>query len=278
MGSIGYVSRINQLDALQLDNEIDRIILSRTTEIFQYFMPKVIQSFHPELNAVLRTAIGVFSLSKNKSTFGQKLLDLNFLHLSRTKATLFLIFSIFPKYLKDRYLDENRITEQKNIQKYVEKIINSLRILNLVNLLFFLNQAKYPTLVDRTLGITHQNTVNHKARTIGYSYMTRELLWHGLLDLFSAGLPAINFHFLKQCYLTLRKTKHNNNSSLVKPLMKLDTTCPYCEEVPTLPYHAGCQHIYCYYCLEAHFTATESFKCLACGQELHSANKKVYTV
>lgn len=38
----------------------------------------------------------------------------------------------------------------------------------------------YPTLADRFLGIKYA-PIKNLNRNVGYSYMTRELLWHGFM-------------------------------------------------------------------------------------------------
>jgi hypothetical protein len=53
---------------------------------------------------------------------------------------------------------------------------------NLVNLLVFLTEGKHPTLVDRILGLQPISVAPPgQDRIVGYSYMTRELLWHGMI-------------------------------------------------------------------------------------------------
>jgi peroxin-2 len=53
---------------------------------------------------------------------------------------------------------------------------------SLANLLVFLSEGKHPTLVDRILGLKPVSVApSGQDRTVGYSYMTRELLWHGFI-------------------------------------------------------------------------------------------------
>jgi hypothetical protein len=56
------------------------------------------------------------------------------------------------------------------------------QLANFVNLLVFLTEGKHPTLVDRILGLEPVSVAPPgQDRTVGYSCMTRELLWHGLI-------------------------------------------------------------------------------------------------
>ncbi|XP_011304513.1 peroxisome biogenesis factor 2 [Fopius arisanus] len=273
-----YVSRINQLDAVQLDDEIHRIFVARAQEISRLFTPGTTDKWSPEINAGLRSLIWIFSLGTGKSTFGQKLLDLTYIDLTRAKSLLILILSVLPKYLEDKYVDPNRISlrpRDKILKNYLERIFNIFNLLSFINLLLFLNRGTQPTILERLLGISSRNIASTRPRTIGYSYMTRELLWHGLMELFTIGLPLINFHYLKRCFRFSRRDKPD---AQVIPVMTGNTLCPQCDETPVLPRHAGCSHIYCYYCISAQFKVYESFECVACGTELHLRNMKTYSV
>lgn len=280
--SSAYVSRINQLDALQLDEEVRRIFVTRVQEIARLFTPGITEKWSPEITAALRSVIWIFSLGTGNSTFGQKLLHLTYVNLTRRKSLIFLIVSVLPKYLEDKYVHNNRITVtqcDKQLKKYVEQLINIFSLVNFINLLMFLNRGTQPIILERFLGIFSRNIAETRARTIGYSYMTRELLWHGLMELFMIGLPMINFHYLKRIFMY--KFGRLNNKSInapVIPKMNSRTVCPHCDQTPVLPRHAGCNHIYCYYCMSAHFKVAQSFHCVACGTELHSRNMVIYSV
>lgn len=55
-------------------------------------------------------------------------------------------------------------------------VVNVLKTASFFNLLLFLQQGKYPTLAQRFLSLSQEST---RKRNIEYTYMTRELLWHG---------------------------------------------------------------------------------------------------
>jgi hypothetical protein len=58
----------------------------------------------------------------------------------------------------------------------------TFQLASLVNLLVFLTEGKHPTLVDRIVGLQPVSVAPPgQDRAVGYSYMTRELLWHGLI-------------------------------------------------------------------------------------------------
>jgi len=58
----------------------------------------------------------------------------------------------------------------------MQLIVDVLKAVSFLNFLLFLQQGKYPTLVQRFLSLSQEST---RKRNIEYTYMTRELLWHG---------------------------------------------------------------------------------------------------
>lgn len=81
-------------------------------------------------------------------------------------------------------------------------------------------------------------------------------------------LPLVNYHYVKrQCryavnYMMGAKSRQLRKQE--KPVLAVNTTCAYCDERPTLPYHMGCIHIFCYYCLKGNMLADEQFECPQC--------------
>ncbi|XP_012218978.1 peroxisome biogenesis factor 2 [Linepithema humile] len=274
-----YVSRINQIDAAQLDAEIYKVLKNQTKEIANYGAPGKIDKWQAEIDALLKCFIWKFSLQQGSSTFGQRLLNLHYANINQKRAILFLILNVLPQYLKDKLAKENLSDHGIVVQKlklFVDWASNAINLLELVNLLLFLHRGIQSRVIELLLGLSTQSVTTHRPRTIGYSYMTRELLWHGLMELFTIGIPMVNFHYLKHMIMRLWR----RNEAVVRsfPIMNAATKCAYCEETPILPSHASCEHVFCYYCLQAHFTAMSMFLCPSCHAELHAEDMKRYTV
>ncbi|TGZ51416.1 peroxisome biogenesis factor 2 [Temnothorax longispinosus] len=274
-----YVSRINQIDAAQLDTEIYKVLRNQAREIARYGAPGKIDKWQAEVDAVLKFFIWKFSLQRGSSTFGQRLLNLHYANINHRKAVLHLILSVLPQYLKDKLAHEN-LSERGAFAQVLKSLVdwttNAINLLELVNLLFFLHRGVQPRVIEFLLGLSSQSITTHRPRIIGYSYMTRELLWHGLMELFTIGIPMINFHYLK--HAAMRLWRRPEPSSGLFPVMNATTKCAYCCEDPILPSHAGCEHLFCYYCLQAHFTAMSAFHCPTCDAELRAEDMKRYTV
>ncbi|XP_043463543.1 peroxisome biogenesis factor 2 [Leptopilina heterotoma] len=270
-----YVSRINQIDAQQLDHEIYEIFRTQSKQITKDVRPGIIDKWQPEIDVFIKFLIWFYSLRKGDATFGQQLLNLKYNGINQRKAIIHFLLANLPRYIQERVIDSQYIiiSRDKKLKNYFEWTANIIRIIELVNLILFLHRGTQPNLIERLLGISSQSSITNRPRNIGYSYMTRELLWHGLIELFTIGLPMVNFYYIKQKWNQLwMKTRGERKIVNIRPLLDLMTNCPHCYQRPILPRHAGCRHIFCYYCLQAYFTATDTFPCPECGTNLHSCN------
>lgn len=275
MPASSYVSRINQIDATQLDHEIYEIFRTQSKQITKDIPPGKIDKWQPEIDVFIKFLIWYYSLRKGDATFGQQLLNLKYDKINERKAIFLFLLTTLPKYIQERGMESQFVVISHNdkLKFYFEWIANIIRILEFVNLILFLHRGTQPNLIERLLGISSQSAITNRPRNIGYSYMTRELLWHGLIELFTIGLPMVNFYYIKQKWNQLWSRNFNRGKILnIRPLLTVSTNCPHCHQRPILPKHAGCQHIFCYYCLQAYFTATDVFPCPECGTNLHSSN------
>ncbi|XP_076754866.1 peroxisomal biogenesis factor 2 [Xylocopa sonorina] len=270
-----YVSRINQIDAASLDQEIYKVLRNQAKRVTRYQPIEKIDRYQPEIDAILKYCIWNYSLRHGNSTFGQQLLNLHYENITSAKSILYLILTIGPAYVKDRL---SECGAGSNLTLYVERIANALKLLEFLNLLWFLNRGIQPGLIEYLLGIASRSKSTHKPRNIGYSYMTRELLWHSLMELFTTGLPMLNFHYLKHAIkrLLAYTKKRDDDAQRRRPTMDRSTKCAYCGDTPIHPVHAGCEHIFCYYCLAAHFTAMDEFRCFQCDAPLWVRNMTAY--
>lgn len=274
MSPTTYVSRINQIDAAQLDEEIYKVLRKQVKEITKHQPIEKIDRWQPEIDALLRYFVWNFSLRQGNSTFGQQLLNLHYGNITRTKSVLYLILTIVPAYVRDKLANTDA---NENFKTAFDRIADVVRLLEFLNLLLFLHRGRQPRLIEYLLGIANSSTTVQKPRNIGYSYMTRELLWHGLMELFTTGLPMVNFHYFKHAFKKLF-TRPGKHAAVRRsfPIMDQSTKCAHCGDTPILPMHAGCHHIFCYYCLKAHFAAMNEFQCPKCATRLYTGDMKTY--
>ncbi|KAJ8680864.1 hypothetical protein QAD02_016651 [Eretmocerus hayati] len=277
MADSSFVPRINQIDAVELDKEIYRVIKSQAEEISKYFTPGVIAKWQPELDFLIKYLIWSYSLKTSNSSFGQQLLNLSYRNLNHQKAVLLFVLSTVPYYLRERLLNENFILsrlpssyERSRYKGHIERIDNFIHLLNFIWSFFFLHLGNQPRFVERLLGIHNQSMQINRPRSIGYSYMTRELMWHGLIEMFTISLPMIDFRRIQKMWNSLWLPRKKEKNIVIKCRLELNATCAYCNQKPILPRWAGCPHVFCYYCLEALFMMTDPYRCAICGEELYS--------
>lgn len=122
-----------------------------------------------------------FSIRKSLSSFGQNLLSITYDkdQLSSTKLGFHYVLTVLINYIKDNLT--MRFTSSTSLQRSLEIAENIYTFLNLINLFRFLKYGQKPTVVDYILRLDHISMFGNKRRNVGYSYMTRELIWGGFI-------------------------------------------------------------------------------------------------
>jgi peroxin-2 len=265
-----YVPRVTQFDAVELDDEIHKILKNQIGNVTKYMTVGFLGRWEPEVDALLRLIIWKFSVNKEYSTFGQQLLSIKYGgEFNKNKAYLFALLTVGSKYLKRRSHEIATAARNPTVSEKIKLIFHwadiTIQLASLVNLLVFLTEGKHPTLVDRILGLQPVSVAcPGQDRTVGYSYMTRELLWHGLIELFVFAVPLVNYHALKRRITNVfsRQRRDAGNRDVV---FTADSKCAECSEKLVLPHHMGCGHIFCFYCIKANHLADEKYECPLCG-------------
>ncbi|XP_071841284.1 peroxisome biogenesis factor 2-like [Apostichopus japonicus] len=277
------VLRVNQLDSHQLDDEIHHLVKAQVNNVFQFFQPGVLSFIEPELNAVLRFILWKFSVSHSSTTFGQRLLNLQYGSavggsvLTVRQRWLYAVLVIGCRWFQDRAYDLSRLTE--NVQAFdvvwvaIEWLERILKIASVINFLVFLRQGTFQTILERALGIRARFENPQAMRQVSFEFMTRELLWHGFAEFLFFLLPFVNFQRLKN---NIRRRILIGQSPAAKGDAKraqyLYEECAICGEWPTNPQEIGCQHIFCFYCIQANFKADRAYTCPLCGFPLDDRN------
>ncbi|XP_017479590.1 PREDICTED: peroxisome biogenesis factor 2 [Rhagoletis zephyria] len=268
-----YVPRVNQIDAINLNRDITRLIRDNLLENLQAISPSLFAKIQPELDLFIQSAIWLGSVGKQCSTFGQQLLVLSYdkERLTTSRLCLHFILTVLPKYIKN--WDDRRTTIRAEwLHKAIEWGENAALLLSVLNFFRFLKTGRKPTLVDYILGLDYISLRHNQRRDIGYKYLTRELLWGGFMEILGLLLPVINFRKIRRVFnntlksvYSPRKTSKAHIAEENVIVMTSNTVCTFCGERPTIPHHMGCGHIYCYYCLSANISTDADFNCVECG-------------
>ncbi|XP_055529800.1 peroxisome biogenesis factor 2 [Wyeomyia smithii] len=258
-----FVPRVNQLDSIQLDNEIVNVIKEQIHNVLRNLPPGLLSSFQPEINIIVSSVLWNYSIRKSFASFGQQMLSITYEQdqLGANKLKAHYALTVALDYLKE--MAQYRLTGWTILQRIVSWSENCLTLLKLLNFFRFLRSGRKPSLVDYILRLDHRSIDGAKRRTIGYSYMTRELIWAGFMELLGFTIPIINYHALKRRLRNLLKLEAGPQA-VRKIQLDVNSKCVYCNERVTLPHHMGCGHVFCYYCLKGNLLADEGFQCNVC--------------
>lgn len=89
------------------------------------------------------------------------------------------MLNVLLKYIKDNITF--RLTNRILLQQLVELCENGIKLLEILNFFRFLKVGKRPSLVDYVLGLDNISMYGNRRRQVGYSHMTRELIWGGFM-------------------------------------------------------------------------------------------------
>jgi len=226
---------------------------------------------------------------------------------------LYLILNTIPTYIHQRWnllygILHNIASRNKESWKGLEDggifsqqlyqtLEKAIAVLNIINTLIFLQEGKYPTLITRILNLKPSSTKSPSiGRDVGYSFISRELLWYSFLELVSSVLPTVNIHFIKSWfqsriakYISTAKDEkkiaiHHNLGETFNSFKDISReildNCIICKQSPIiLPTAGGCRHFFCYYCIAGHVEATSggSYQCPKCGAPLTKENLCFHT-
>lgn len=207
----------------------------------------------------------------SNSTIGQHMLNMKYTsagsNVSLLQKLLFGFCVVGIPYIRERSIEIKGITDRilnfNSIWRCVSMGEKLFHFASVLNFLIFLQKGKYPSLLERVLGIHPVFAQQQSIRQVSFDFMTRELLWHGFAEFVFFLLPLINIHKLKN----LLFRRFSSPASLDKqPSIKVAChACGICNEPPTAPHQGLCGHVFCYYCIKANSLADSSFPCPLCG-------------
>lgn len=319
--------RVSQLDASILDTELVSLLKDQLVSVFQLKSnEKWSYNQNPEFYDLCLNLI-VFRLTiwKTGTSYGLLLQNLKLSNykngrpISYFKKTI-LGGLIVGSYLYNRlqsymYSENNLLNTDDEEQSFLQKIKrllatkgvkvvsflnDSLKIVNLLNFVLFILNGKFPSLVDRVLGITLTPIVNdllkYNGDNVNFEFQNRQLVWNVLTEFLVFILPVLKVNKIKNNLVKAFGSITNKNSvstaSLPSetPFSNLSVSqCAICFQksnietsgnssatvsscLITNPFVTNCGHIYCYVCIATRFNALENSadneSCPRCGMKL----------
>lgn len=252
--------RVTQLNAIFLDKEIEKLFLQIVLDLNKYLPASLIAPYQLEINLLVKLAILNYSIVKNGSTFGQQLLSIKYDRMGGLKKSLYVILNCLG-YVRDKL---EIVWPSHELNHTVYKWYLLVKVLELVNLTVFLRNGSKPQLVERILCLNQSYNSENVQRHFESKYLARELLWNGFIEVLVNILPLINIHKLQRNVRHLNPFRSRHSNQIATTVLTVHTRCAHCKEVPILPHHMGCAHVFCYVCLKGNQAADSKYECPLC--------------
>lgn len=161
--------------------------------------PGLLSRFQPELDLCVRSALWFSSVCQQRATFGQQLLFICYDpdKLCRSRLALHYVLTVAARYAGDVVTFRGGGSDREWLQRTMQYAENASVVANFVNFFRFLGSGRRPSLVDVVLGLDHITMHGNRRRDVGYSSMTRELIWDGFMV--GVGDVRIRKYQLIQC-------------------------------------------------------------------------------
>lgn len=255
-----HVPRINQLDAATLDEELLSSFYEKTSDAFKYFIRNPLDIIRPELDTLIRCILWKFTVLDQGGSIGQSLLGIKFSTASSCRLWILAATDIIFNYLSQRQsLVVKSLPGSEETKFYILHKVNILlRFVQILNLVIFLRRGQYPSASLMLLDIKPVSTIE-EPRSVGYSYMSRELLWSTFAELLQFLVPLVNVNRLRG--FTQKLSHYLMKSASQTEARSGAWVCCACNTRPVVAVRAVCGHLYCHVC-----SFTQS--CLVCGIEI----------
>eukprot|EP00397_Hematodinium_sp_SG-2012_P053349 GEMP01063642.1.p1 GENE.GEMP01063642.1~~GEMP01063642.1.p1 ORF type:complete len:289 (+),score=61.88 GEMP01063642.1:94-960(+) len=261
--------KVNQLDAVRLDNELAKILRQRFNSLFVLWRPFP-EGHSEEIDALLRAILWAGTIWRDRPSPGNQFQNVQYANASYggppahapalargIKVGYFMLYVVAPYALR-----KLRRILPPSWRDVCNRVESSLELLRWVNLMMFLFSGVYRSVEDRILKIrlVDINPLANRLRSL--EYMHRFLLWNGLQEFLLHVMPAINLERVK----TVVMQKFGMKTSALG--------CGFCgQALPlTLPVSADCGHVFCYYCAALEMQENPTPKCIRCNEVITAIN------
>jgi len=200
LNEAGPPPRINQLDALALDQELLTTLHIYLADTFKFFLKSPLDYVGPEFEALLRLVIWRATHWTKGSSVGQEALGISFLTPSSNQMIGLALIQVGLRYVEQRQslvvAAFSSLPGRPNLANFFRWTAHATSIIQLLNSLLFLCHGRHSSVASRVLGLQPVST-SDQPRTVAYSYMSRELLWHSFTELLIFLIPILSSSNLK---------------------------------------------------------------------------------
>ena len=271
------VMRVAQLDALLLDEEVQRVLSGQIASIFKFFKTNPFEALRLEFEFSIQTMMFLLSIRRNVPSPGNLLQNLHYvpIRLSRTQKSVYFLLGVLGPYMWKKWNQKLTIegwggepsdSFKAKAYRFSRTLDTILKALNTVNFLVFLYNGKYRAILDRILRMQLTYISPRMSRQIAFDFMNQQLVWHSFSEFLLFFLPLINLSRVRRW---LKSVLSNNFASRDSP--SNDNSCPICQITPiTVPVRSNCGHVFCYYCLEGSRLSSSELTCPICSASVYT--------
>ncbi|CAM9578336.1 unnamed protein product [Chrysoparadoxa australica] len=271
------VQLVSQLDSGLLDAELTNLIRAQLQRTFSMFPAGLLERLRPEVDAALALALFGATIWIQRPTPGMRLQNLQYRNersrhpkspLTVTQRVLYGLVLVLGKAGFERFRRHGlsngwpelpRQDTRRKAWDLMHRLRQVVQVIWLVNTLAFLRYGRYPTPIERVLGMRmiHSST-KPGARPINYQFINRQLLWDYGSEMAVTLVPLVDWGALGRRLQSLVRSRRWRRSTH-------PNSCAVCgAEPPTSPYVAQCGHTFCFYCLSTSCMDDAAYRCPAC--------------
>lgn len=221
--------KVQQLDSIQLDEELSRILRHMIEGVLNVFNPSLRLRWYDWVERVSLMLAKYAPVIWFGRTFGMEIQSLAFRNApGKSKLVLFILLDILWPLLVRR--------------------VDFFETLELFNLLIFLHKGQYPSIIHRLTNIAlgPEQPDGQPAPSVDLEYMRRQLWWQAMTELALIAGPWLRKILCKAQGLVVA-----NQKTVLKigSLSTQDGYCLICQRQPAMRItFKKCNHLTCYYC------------------------------
>eukprot|EP00929_Paragymnodinium_shiwhaense_P106718 TRINITY_DN72301_c0_g1_i1.p1 TRINITY_DN72301_c0_g1~~TRINITY_DN72301_c0_g1_i1.p1 ORF type:complete len:325 (-),score=39.84 TRINITY_DN72301_c0_g1_i1:146-1120(-) len=275
-----HVQRVNQIDAVRLDDDINDLLRTEFAEIFKLWDSIVFHHLQPELDLTLRFLIWRYTVWIDAATPGGILQNVKYAQafsgteaapkrLRRKQKLGLLLFGVAMPWLATRLHGVMRDIEGGAklagdgrvhrllrrlcgwyLRQLLPKASAIISVCSAMNFLLFLRHGIFAGVAERLLAVrlVHIDPMAH--RQVAFEYMNRIMLWNGISEFALTVAPLINLGKIwrRLTKLMLPVASANGGEGRCDDVDAVG--CALCGTTPCcVPMRADCGHLFCYFCL-----------------------------
>ncbi|GBG27291.1 Peroxisome biosis factor 2 [Hondaea fermentalgiana] len=222
------VSRVSQLDALMLDDELLALLKTHAGAVLAC-VPALEQRsarYQPEMMALLRAIVWIFSYRVNEAPPGDALQNLRYrneglfdeahkrglLKLpgdgpTRLQRLLHGAGAVVVPWVWERLEEHSLVHRWSSLDeddwrhraaKIMDKAERVYVLANLANFVLFLHNGRYRSLLDRLLQMRVVYATKEAHRPVSFEFINQQLLYDGFSDMLMCVLPLVDWTRLQR--------------------------------------------------------------------------------